>query len=180
MPHGWPQQLGCLCLLLICAAPTYAVLSGNNPPPLAPSDPDYAAGTTAFTHHDWQGVIDHMSRVIARRPWDDQAYNLLGFAYRQLAQYQRALQHYQQALDLNPYHRGALEYLGETYLAMGCLTQARETLSRLETACKRLSSHPAPDDWQVGCEEWHDLQAAIAAYAHTGQTPCALSHGAAP
>jgi tetratricopeptide (TPR) repeat protein len=179
MLQEWHQWLACLCILLVCAAPTHAVLSGSATPPLLPSDPDYAAGTAALAQHDWQGVIDHMSRVIARRPWDDQAYNLIGFAYRQLGQYQPALQHYHQALDLNPYHRGALEYLGETYIAMHCLAEAREALSRLEIVCKRAGSNPAPDGWQAGCKEWHDLQAAIAAYVPTGQAPCTLSRGAA-
>jgi tetratricopeptide (TPR) repeat protein len=177
MPRGWHRWLACVCLLLVGTASTYAVLSGSATPPVAPPDPDYAAGTAAFEHRDWQGVIDHMSRVIARRPWDDQAYNLIGFAYRQLGQYQRALQYYKQALDLNPYHRGALEYLGETYIAMHCLAQARETLSRLESECKRVNSSPTLDGWQAGCKEWQDLQAAIAVYVPMGQASCTLSHG---
>jgi tetratricopeptide (TPR) repeat protein len=49
----------------------------------------------------------------------------MGFASRKLGNYRQALVHYQTALELNPHHRGALEYLGEAYLEMGCAAQAR-------------------------------------------------------
>jgi Flp pilus assembly protein TadD len=133
-----------------------------------PVDPDYAAARTAFEQADWQGVLDNAARVVARRPWDDNAYNLMGYAHRQLGNYRQALTHYHQALDLNPHHRGALEYLGEAYVEMGCIAQAREMLARLETACKRLTGDSAAANWQAGCTEWHDLQAVI--NAHRGPT----------
>ncbi len=59
-----------------------------------------------------------MARVIELRPWDAEAYNLAGHAHRKLGDYERALAFYDQALDLNPHHRGALEYLGEAYLEL--------------------------------------------------------------
>ena len=52
------------------------------------------------------------------RPWDAEAHNLAGHAYRKLGDYERALTLYDQALRLNPHHRGALEYLGEAYLEL--------------------------------------------------------------
>src|SRR5690606_38026878 len=129
-----PQAYVLLCLVvLLLAPPTSAVMNDYDTPSAAPSDEDYAAGQEALKRADWQEVIDHMGRVIARRPWHDDAHNLIGYAYRQLGDYTRSLEHYQQALDLNPYHRGALEYLGETYLAMGCPAQAKAMLARLET-----------------------------------------------
>jgi len=141
--------------------PALAVMNDYDNPTPAPSDADYAAGQAALKRADWQGVIDHMGRVIARRPWHDDAHNLMGYAYRQLGDYARSLEHYQRALDLNPYHRGALEYLGETYLAMGCLAQANAMLARLETVCKRIASDGSADARRSGCEEWQALKAAI-------------------
>lgn len=108
--------------LVIFTLPTLAILSDTeNPPQSVPDDTDYAAGIAAFETADWEKVIEYMRKVIARRPWHDNAYSLIGFAYRQLGDYRQSLVYYQQALELNPYHRGALEYLGETYLTMGCL-----------------------------------------------------------
>ena len=157
----------CLCLcLLALTPPALAVLSGDDSPPVvAPGDPDQAAGLAAWQREDWQGVIEHMTRVIARRPWDDNAYNLLGFASRKQGNYRQALAYYQRALALNPYHRGVLEYLGEAYVEQGCLVQARDLLSRLERTCKQVTAETSGDGWQAGCKEWRELHAAITAAA---------------
>ncbi|MGH8071866.1 MAG: tetratricopeptide repeat protein [Candidatus Entotheonellia bacterium] len=163
-----PHARLCLLMLLV-AAPTLAVMSDDDSPRPTPSDPDYAAGLAAFERADWQGVIASMGQVLARRSWHDDAHNLMGYAYRKLGDYPRALEHYQQALGLNPHHRGALEYLGETYLAMGRLTEAHTTLTRLEIACKRITSDGSADGWKSGCEEWQELKAAIDSYRATAQ-----------
>ena len=162
----WQSCLGLLLsvFLLSLPVPSAAVMGNDSGQSARPNDPDYAAGLEAFDHQDWQGVLDQMTKVIARRPWDDQAHTLMGYATRKLGHYQRSLAHYQQALTLNPYHRGALEYLGETYLAMGCMASAQATLRRLEAACKRI------DNDLSRCEEWHDLKTAIAMHQGTVST----------
>jgi len=167
----------CLCLALFMLGlelPALAVLSDSESSRQVSSDPDYAAGLAAFQRAEWQNVLDTMARVLARRPWDDEAQNLMGFASRQLGNYRQALGYYQKALELNPHHRGALEYLGETYLEMGCPTQARMILARLEAACKRLMGNTANDGWPAGCHEWTELHAAITAYREPAQPGCPL------
>jgi len=156
-------------LVLGLALPALAVMSDSESPRQVPNDPDYAAGLAAFQRADWQNVLAAMARVIARRPWDDDAYTLMGFASRKLGNYRQALGHYQKALELNPHHRGALEYLGEAYLEMGCAAPARELLARLEAACRRLMSDAARHDWKAGCHEWTELHAAITAYRESAQ-----------
>jgi tetratricopeptide (TPR) repeat protein len=162
-----------LCLFtLILATTAQAVLSGSDsPPPTAPSHPDYHAGMDAFKRGDWRAVITYMTKAIERRPWHDDAYNAMGYAYRQLGNYPAALSSYHKALELNPHHRGALEYLGETYLFMGCAAKARETLAILATACQRLSD-AAGNRWQQTCEEWLDLKAAIDASRQQDRPDC--------
>ena len=165
----------CLALLLLSLAlPALAVLSDTEDARPVPNDPDSAAGFAALQRADWQGVLDSMARVVARRPWDDEAYNLMGFASRKLGNYRQALAYYQKALDLNPHHRGALEYLGETYLEMRCVAQARDILTRLETACKRIMGNAANDGWKRGCQEWTELHTAITAAREPGQPGCPL------
>jgi Flp pilus assembly protein TadD len=148
-------------LVVLLATPSLAVMSDEESPRPWPSTSDYADGLQALNRGDWPGVISSMKRVIARRPWDDDAHNLMGYAYRQLGDYPQALAHYQRALDLNPHHRGALEYLGETYLAMGCMAQAQAMLSRLKTACQRITGDGSAETWKSGCNEWQELNAAI-------------------
>ena len=60
--------------------------------------------------------------------------------------------HYQQALTLNPRHRGAREHLGEAYLVLGEPAKAEQMLTELENLCL------------IPCEEYDDLTQAIAVY----------------
>jgi Tetratricopeptide repeat len=133
-----------------------------------PGDDNYAAGKAAFERQDWQGVIDHMSRVIDERPWDDDAHNLMGFAYRKLGNYEQALEHYDRALTLNPHHRGALEYLGEAYLELDRPDLAKGMLDRLRMACQRIAASTTDDGRPAGCEEWQELNEAYLEYLAGG------------
>ena len=150
-------------LLAAYAGPAGAVTGFDAGPPPAAVDDPYAAGVAAFEREDWQGVLDHMSRALAARPWQDNAHNLMGFAYRKLGDYPAALEAYGKALTLNPYNRGALEYLGEAYLELDRPDDARQTLDRLAEACRRLA-HGAVDPL-AGCEEWQELSEAYEAYS---------------
>ena len=62
------------------------------------------------------------------------------------------MNHFQQAIELNPRHRGAHQHLGETYLSIGELTQAEAQLAALAAICL------------LPCDEYGDLRRAIAMY----------------
>ena len=105
-----------------------------------------------------------MAKVVERRPWHDNAHSLMGFAYRKLGDYDRSLQFYGKALELNPHNREALEYLGEAYLDLGDVAKAEEVLGRLEAECKRIAVGVSNGGWKSGCEEWQELKAAFDAH----------------
>jgi tetratricopeptide (TPR) repeat protein len=88
----------------------------------------------------------------------------LGFAHRQLGDFDRSLAFYDKALTLNPHNREALEYLGEAYLDMDQPERTEEVLAKLALECERVASSFADGDWRVGCEEWVHLNAAYQAY----------------
>ena len=155
-------------------APAGAITGDDAPPP--PGDPArdaYEAGLAAFEAGDWQAVIDQMATVIEVRPWHADAYNRLGFAWRKLGDYDRALAFYDKALELDPHHRGALEYLGEAYLELDRPDDAQALLERLATECRRIAN--GDGDWRARCEEWQDLQAAYDAWR--GARPEAAADG---
>ena len=77
---------------------------------------------------------------------------LLGYAYRNDGQMELAFKHYGRALQLNPRHRGAHEYLGEAYLIVSNLPKAQEHLSALQRICL------------LPCEEYDDLRKKIEIY----------------
>jgi tetratricopeptide (TPR) repeat protein len=155
--------------VMLASAPAVAVMSGGKSEQPPPGDDDYAQGKAAFEQEDWQGVVDHMTSAIAQRPWHDDAHNLLGFAYRKLGDYDRALEAYDRALELNPHHRGALEYLGEAYLELDRPELAEEMLDRLAAECQRIAVAASERAWQSDCEEWQDLNEAYEAYVADGE-----------
>ena len=61
-------------------------------------------------------------------------YNLLGFSYRKQSEpdLEKALESYKIALEINPEHLGAHEYLGELYITLGNMNKANEMLNNLE------------------------------------------------
>jgi tetratricopeptide (TPR) repeat protein len=87
-----------------------------------------------------------------RDPLNADMQNYIGYSYRRLRQLGPAIGHYQQALILNPSHRGAHEHLGEAYLVLGEPTKAEQHLAALENLCL------------LPCAEYDDLRRAIAAY----------------
>ena len=158
----WQGMALVLLWSLTSAAPAGAITGDEPPPPADAAQDDYAAGLAAFEAGDWRAVIDRMAEVIAVRPWHADAYNRTGFAYRKLGDYVRALAFYDKALELNPHHRGALEYLGEAWLELDRPDAAQALLERLATECRRIAS--GAGDWRASCEEWQDLKAAYDAY----------------
>jgi Flp pilus assembly protein TadD len=75
--------------------------------------------------------------------------NYLGYAHRRLRRFERAQFYYEQALTLDPLHRGANEYLGEMWVELGRVEEARARLAVLDEACP------------FGCAEYEDLKRLI-------------------
>jgi Flp pilus assembly protein TadD len=115
-------------------------------------DPDYAAGRAAIEAKSWDAAIRSLSSAALRDTRNADIQNYLGYAYRHTGQLELAFKHYQRALQLNPRHRGAHEYVGEAYLLVNNLAKAEEHLAALQKVCL------------IPCEEYGDLKTAIAAY----------------
>ena len=49
-----------------------------------------------------------------------------GYSHRHLKQFDLAFKHYKRAIELEPRHRGAHEYVGEAYLMTGELASAEK------------------------------------------------------
>ncbi len=115
-------------------------------------DPDFKAGKKALAAEDWNGAIAAFELAALRDPLNADTQNYIGYAYRRLRQLGPAIGHYQQALILNPRHRGAYAHLGEAYLVLGEPEKAEQLLAALENLCL------------IPCDEYGDLKRAIAAY----------------
>ncbi len=114
---------------------------------------DYELGVKAVKAANYGKAIKLLSKVVAAKPGNADAWNYIGFSHRKLKKFDQAMSAYQKALAIDPDHRGANEYLGELYLQTGDLAKAKERLKKLDDVCT------------FGCEEFDDLKAAIKAYA---------------
>jgi Flp pilus assembly protein TadD len=113
---------------------------------------DYARARQALDKLDWGTAIVALESAARHDPRDAEFQNLLGFANRNLGNMDAAFRHYFKALELNPRHRGAHEYIGRAYLMVDKPEKAREHLKLLEKAC-----------WDT-CREYELLKRAIDEY----------------
>lgn len=148
--------------------PAGAVFSGDMSERARSGDADYADGQDAFKVENWQGVIEAMNKVVARRPWHDNAHTYLGYAHRKLQNYEQALIHYGKALDHHPRNRRALSYLGEAHLEMCEPEKAEEVLERLAKICQNVVVSFSDGAFNNGCEEYESLKASYEFYMEHG------------
>jgi len=97
----------------------------------ADADREYNRGVRARVARDWPAAVDAFWRAVGLRADFPEAWNELGYAFRNQARYPESLDAYHEALRLRPAFPEALEYLGEAYVKMGRLDEARRVLERL-------------------------------------------------
>ena len=135
---------------LLAAVPPAALADPvETDPDLAARDEDYAAGRKALQARDWPTALARLSKAEVRNPDHADLQNDLGFAHRNLKQYDAAFRHYKRALAIEPRHRSAHEYIGEAYLMVGDVKNAEKHLAALKRICL------------LGCEELKDLEEAF-------------------
>ena len=137
---------------LLAASSVFAADSAPEPSTadvLAPARAQIAAG-------HWAAAIDELKKV--NDPSSADWNNLMGYSLRKAdpANLAEAEKFYDEALRIEPRHRGALEYSGELYLMTGNLEMAEQRLAALDKACF------------LPCEEYSDLKRAVARYKANG------------
>jgi len=147
---GLAGLIACLFLLPHLSA----AVETEDDPQASQLDPDYAAGKKAIEAKDWTTAIKSLSSAALRDTRNPDIQNYLGYAYRNDGQMDLAFKHYGRALQLNPRHRGAHEYVGEAYLIVNDLSKAEEHLAALKKICL------------IPCEEYEDLKKQVDAYRH--------------
>jgi len=112
--------------------------------------PDLTSVRAKIKAKDFKGALAELTPMLATYQHAD-VYNLMGYSLRKTGDYKQAYTFYRKALDFDPDHKGALEYLGELYVETGQIEKAKENIVRLQQLCPS------------GCEELDDLQRAVSA-----------------
>jgi tetratricopeptide (TPR) repeat protein len=111
--------------------------------------PDLTSVRAKIKAKDFKAAIAELTPLLETHQHAD-VYNLMGFSLRKLKDYKQAYTFYRKALEFDPEHKGALEYLGELYVETGQMDKAKEHVTLLRKLCPS------------GCEELADLEQAIA------------------
>ena len=127
------------------------------PSPSANAAPDKLATVRAqIADKKWAAAIEELKSVndTGSADWN----NLMGYSLRkaQSPDYAGAEKFYNEALRIDPKHRGALEYSGELYLMLGDLAKAEQRLATLDKVCS------------FGCAEYSDLKKSVARFKAAG------------
>jgi hypothetical protein len=117
-----------------------------------PADPVVERATLATEREEWVGAQSLWKDVLSRTADDAEYHNLYAYSLRKGPNPDMSLvfKHYNEALRLDPKHRGANEYLGEAYLMVNNLPKAKEQLGVLDKLCF------------FPCKEYSDLKKSIA------------------
>lgn len=141
-----------VCLLLVLFASTSFAFPSN---PENNTNPKFKQAEDYINQKDYNKAIPLFNEVVKDDPQNADAYNYLGYSYRQMGKLDDALKYYQMALKIDPNHKGANAYLGELYLMKNDLPKAEENLSVIQKACPS------------GCVEYDTLKQAIDDYKKT-------------
>ncbi|MBT9598544.1 MAG: tetratricopeptide repeat protein [Vitreoscilla sp.] len=146
-------RLVAVSAMIACQAGAMAADSSPSP---APAADKLTAARSLIQQDKWVAAIDELKRVDERGSADWN--NLMGYSHRKakVPDYAAAERYYDEALRIDPKHKGALEYSGELYLMLNQLPKAEQRLAALDKLCF------------LPCQEFTDLKAAIARYKGNG------------
>jgi Flp pilus assembly protein TadD len=141
-------------MIALIALPGIALAAETPSMSAAPRDPVLERVAAATAKNDWSEAQAILRQALARNPDNADYHNLYAYSIRKGPSPDMSLvfKHYNEALRINPDHRGAHEYLGEAYLMVGNVAKAKEHLSVLDKLCF------------FPCDEYSDLKKGIADY----------------
>lgn len=149
------STLSRILTVAVMAVSINAAFAADNEPAAATAD-KLAPARAQIAAKQWRGAIEELKRVndTTSADWN----NLMGYSLRKakVPDYEGAEKYYNEALRIDPKHRGALQYSGELYLMKGDLAKAEERLAALDNICR------------LPCAEYTDLKKAVAAYKANG------------
>ena len=137
-------------LILLSAQSVFGVGGGDDYSSAVQKPAGYNEAVAFIATEKYQEAILPLQSAEKSAQNDADIQNLLGFVHRKTGKLDAASGYYQRALEINPKHKGALEYQGELFLMRGDKDAAEANLAELDKIC-----------W-LGCSEYDDLKKAVA------------------
>jgi tetratricopeptide (TPR) repeat protein len=136
-----------------------SVFAAADSAPAEPKDPVLEKVSAATARKDWEAAQAALVPALAANPQNASYHNLYAYSIRKGANPDMSLvfKHYNEALRIDPKHKGAHEYIGEAYLMIGNVAKAKEHLAQLDKLCF------------FSCSEFNDLKKAIAEHEKTAK-----------
>ena len=148
MPHV--KHFFSVVVVATALTATSALAAGSDSYTYKPSaSSEISKATKAINAKDFSKAYSILTKAVKTSPKDADIHNLLGYSARKMGQYDASEGHYTRALELDPKHKGALEYMGELYLTLNQPDKAEALRDRLDKVC-----------W-LGCDELDILNKAI-------------------
>ena len=109
----------------------------------------YLSAEKLLNKKQYSNAIVKLNDALVTDSKNADIYNYLGFSHRKLGKMEDAAFFYDKALEINPKHKGALEYQGEMFLTLNQIGKAEENLKKLDKICF------------LGCSEFDKLKKSI-------------------
>jgi len=162
-----------LCLVLGNALAAGTETTSSDEPTV---EERYESAAEMIMKKDYEGGLEILLEIVEEDPENADIHSLIGFSSRKSDDLEQAYASYASALELDPLHTGANEYLGELHVQVGDIDKAKEQLEILAGICETAQGEENPPkvrqmgysygkttnkDWAIaGCGE-HDILAAM-------------------
>jgi hypothetical protein len=145
--------------LAVLLAPGAAFAAADTNSSGAPVDPVLERAAQASERKDWAAAQAILKEAVSKNPANAEYHNMYAYNLRKGPNPDMSLvfKHYNEALRIEPKHRGANEYLGEAYLMVNNVAKAKEQLATLDKLCF------------LSCKEFTELKKAIADHEAKGK-----------
>ncbi len=140
--------IGTLAVFTFLVAPAMAIGTSDGSSTDSPTVNIYDEAKAMVDEGNFAAALPKLITLTKTDAKNADAWNLLGFTYRKLGQFDDSSTAYLKVLSINPNHLGALEYQGELFISTGKIEDAKANLAKLKSLCG-------------SCEQAEDLEQAL-------------------
>ena len=145
------------CLLLV--ATSIALAAGSES--TESSEPEvvasYEAAYALVQEERFEEALEMLLVLAEADSENADIHNLIAFSSHNLGMIEQGFEYYARALELDPLHVGAHEYVAELYIKTGDIAKAEEHLGVLQEICRVASETAESPDEAEGCHEVEEV-----------------------